>query len=343
VNKKILILFCSLFSFIFFNTINAQNNSSYNPAAWMRTAKFGIMVHYLETTQNEQKPWNLGKHTSWDSCVNDFNTDLFAKQMNEVGVGYVIFTTQQGTRYFCMPNRTYEKITGYKRGDATAHRDLIADLYKSLHKYNIRLMLYVTGDGTYKDSASDKIMQNPILKWKQNGNQFIATQAWVNIWSQVLKDMSLRYGTKISGWWVDGAFKFHGYNDALLGKLKSALKAGNPNSIVGFNPSPQRYVSFWTPLDDYTAGEMETFKDIPRTYGLEKGKQYHIVSHLGNNWQRTEIRFNKDTLTNYINTVNGLGGAVTIDVALFRDGSIAPNQYNFLKQLSAGILPRKRQ
>lgn len=341
-NKKLYILLLFLFATVIINRTYSQAGVyNRNPAAWMRNAKFGILVHFLETSQNEREPWNMGKKTSWDSCVNDFNTNTFAEQMHELGVGYVIFTTQQATKYFCMPNPTFERMTGYKRGEATSHRDLIADLYQSLSKYHIRLMLYVTGDGTYKDDRSSVAMQNPILKWKQNGNKFIATPAFVSNWAKVLEDISLRYGTKISGWWVDGAYKFHGYNDDLLSVLKKALKAGNPKAIVGFNPGPQRYVTYWTKTDDYTAGEMYKLQDLPRTYGLEKGKQFHIVSFLGKNWQQPDIRFTKDSLTTYINKVNSMGGVVTLDVALLRNGSLATNQFNFLKKVSEDIKARR--
>jgi hypothetical protein len=309
-------------------------------ADWMRHEKFGIMVHYLATLQNAFSPHNMGKITRWDSCVNDFNTDLFAKQMNDIGAGYVIFTMYQGTRFICTPSESFEKITGYKRGEATSHRDLIMDLSNSLQKYNIKLFLYVTGDGTYRDQQANVAFKNPMLQWKQNSNKFIATGVWVNNWAGVLQEWSMRYGKRISGWWVDGAFSFHGYNDVLLSKFYYVLKSGNQNSVVAFNPSPQKKVMYYSKWDDYTAGEMNDFKDLPSIGGKINGTQWHIVSYLGTDWKSPAVRYTKKYMVNYINKVNSLGGVVTINTSLFRNGSISAEQLTFLKEVSKKIKKR---
>lgn len=314
--------------------VGAQEKSS---AKWLRKAKFGILVHYLNTSQNEQLPWNMGKKTSWDSCVNEFDVNVFASQMHEIGAGYVIFTIYQGTKYMCIPNKTYEDATGYKRGEATSNRDLVADLYDALSKYNIRLMLYVTGDGTYKDGQSYKVFQSPMLNWVKNGNKFIVTEPWVNNWSKVLEDVSLRYGKKVSGWWVDGAYSFHGYTDTSLAVLAKALKAGNPKTIVAFNPSPQEKVKYYSKWDDYTAGEMYPMTSLPPVGGKINGVQWHVLTFLGTNWQRPEMRFSKDQVTNYINKCNSAGGVVSLDVCLLRNGSIDKDQFNFLKDVNKGL------
>ncbi len=311
-----------------------------NNAAWMRHVKFGIMVHYAETLQNTLPPHNMGRKTSWDSCVNDFDVNHFAEQIHEIGAGYVIFTVYQGTQYMCIPNKTFEQLTGYKKGEATSHRDLIGDLQKALGKYNIKLILYVTADGTYRDNKSSVALSNPNLLWKQHGNKWIATKTWVNNWSKVLEDISLRYGRRIAGWWVDGAFTFHGFNDDLLDPFYRVLKEGNPNSVIAFNPSPQGKVKYYSKWDDYTAGEMYKLNDYPSQGGKINGVQWHILSFLGNDWKGTEVRFQKDSLTDYINKCNASGGVVTINVAVFRNGSIPANQVNFMKEVSLGVKPR---
>ena len=326
-------------SFTFTKRIEKQPEKI-NKAAWMRHTKYGIMVHYLEQLQNEQQPWNQGKKTNWDSCVNDFNVNLFAKQMHDMGAGYVIFTTQQGSKYFCMPNTAFESISGYKRGEATAHRDLILDLSSALNRYGIKLILYVTGDGTSRDMKSSVALQNPVLKQKQNGNKFLVTETWVNNWSKVLNSISLQYGNKVAGWWVDGAYPFIGYNNALLGVLSKNLKAGNPNSIVAFNPSPKNEPVYYSKWDDYTAGEINDPKFLPPVNGKVKGIQWHQLSYLGSKWQKPDIRFKSDSLINYINHINANHGVITLEVCLLRNGSIAANQYNFMKSISSHINKR---
>ena len=101
-----------------------------------------MFVHYLWDLQNAPETINsLGKKTGWDACVREFNVERFADQMKECGAGYVIFTMHQRTRYLIAPNRTFDRLTGYRPGEACSTRDLVADLYTALHKRGIPLML----------------------------------------------------------------------------------------------------------------------------------------------------------------------------------------------------------
>ena len=229
--------------FLFFLTFfSMMAKAQTENITWLREAKFGILVHFLNRLQNSNEPWNQGKVTSWEQCVNDFNTETFSQQASEIGAKYVIFTVQQGDRIFFMPNITFEKMTGYKRGTATVNRNLIEDLYNSLNKRKIKLMLYVTGDGVSRDYDAAEKLENPLLDVPKNSHQFIVNDTWVYTWAKVLEDISVRYGNKISGWWVDGAYPFIGYTDTRLKVLSDALKKGNPQALIAFNPAPQNIV-----------------------------------------------------------------------------------------------------
>ena len=307
---------------------------------WMRHTRCGVMVCYLNSLQNGTPPLNIGKTTSWDSCVNEFNVNVFARQLQQSKVGYVIFTLYQGSRFICTPNREYETVTGYKRGEATSHRDLVIDLANALRKYNIKLILYVTGDGTFRDENANKAFQSPMLQYKQRGNTFTADSGWVNRWAAVLQEWSLRYGSKIAGWWVDGAYQTHGYNDTLLSKYYYALKKGNANSVICFNNAVHPTIPYYTKWDDYLAGEMNEFKDMPPAGGKINGKQWHIVSFLGTDWFSPAVNYTTSYMSDYINKVNDLGGVVTVDVCVYRNGAIAPAQFSFLKTVSNNIKAR---
>ena len=334
------ILICALLLIVTLSNHSAAQTTSGKETNWMRHVKFGIMVHYLSFLQNGAEPHDMGKITSWDSCVNDFDVNLFATQLHEIHAGYLIFTLYQGSRFICTPNAYFEKMTGYARGQATSHRDLIMNLSNALKTYNIKLILYVTGDGTWKDTKSNTVFKNPMLQLKQNGNNFVATNSWVNNWIPVLKEWSLRYKTRVAGWWVDGAYKNHGFTDSLLSKFSKVLKAGNPHAIISFNNAVNPTITYYTKLDDYTAGEMTEFRDVPPAGGTVQGKQWHILSFLGTNWWDPVVKYKPDYLADYINRVNAKGGVVTIDCAVYRDGSIAPAHLSFLKTISGNIASR---
>jgi alpha-L-fucosidase len=295
---------------------------------------FGLLFHYLNALQNTLPPWNQNKITSWDECVNDLNVATLANEVKNTGAEYVILTTQQIDRYFCFPNSVYEKATGYKRGDATSHRDLISDLYQALGKYHIKLFLYATGDGPRADDKASIALNNPSKHPSlKAGNPFQVDKAWVTSWSAIIKSISLQYKNKISGWWIDGCYGFIGYNRLLLSKIKNAAKSGNPNAIVALNRGPGEKVIPYS-LDDYTAGETNDFKDMPyRSFETRNKTKWHTLSYLGSDWSKPGIKYTTEFMINYINKVKSLNGMVTLDVCLHRDGTIDSAQYTYLKKL----------
>lgn len=288
---------------------------------WFRKAGYGVFVHYLVGLQNNREQiHSLGKQTSWDECVREFDTERFADTMAEVGAGYVIFTVMQINREMIAPNATFDRISGYKPGEACATRDLVEDLYQSLHKRGIPLMLYYTGDGPRADPKAGPAFgfQNPV------------TTEFVRKWASVAQEYGERYGEKVAGWWVDGCYPFIGYDQEKLGIMAQALKAGSPNRIVALNRGVDPVVMAYTPHEDYTTGEQNRFYDMPAQRFLN-GEQWHILSFLGSNWGQPGSKYTKRELSEYVFDVNQRGGVVSIDVLLYRDGSLDRSQVEMLK------------
>ena len=333
--KKILLLQVILCCF-FVTSVLAQRKT----LNWFYQAKYGVFVHYLNKLQNGDQPWNQGKITSWDSCVNDFDVIKFADQVHQTGAGYVLFTTLQIDKYLCVPNSTYENLTGYPRGNATPHRDLIKEIYNALSKYNIKLFLYVTGDGPKNDRQASKQLNNPSY-YQSKTVPFKMNNQFVKKWSLVLKDISQRYKNKITGWWVDGSYPFIGYNDIYLGQLAAALKSGNPNSIIAFNSGVNPKVQFYTKYDDYLAGEMNDFYEVPTSRYIQ-GKQWHLVSFIGGpRWARPGVRKPAAYMINYLNKCHAAGGVVTMEMTLHRDGSLDDEQLKELIAIKKAIKPNE--
>lgn len=109
---------------------------------WFVASKYGVFVHYLTGLQNNpDHVASLGRQTSWDECVREFDVEKFADRMREAGAGYVIFTMMQRSRFLIAPNATFDRLTGYRPGEACATRDLVEDLYQALNKRGLALML----------------------------------------------------------------------------------------------------------------------------------------------------------------------------------------------------------
>jgi len=288
---------------------------------WFRAADYGVFVHYLAGLQNNPEHIaSLGRETPWDECVNEFDTELFAETMAEVGAGYVIFTVMQVRREMIAPNATYDRLTGYEPGEACATRDLVLDLYDSLSKRDIPLMLYWTGDGPRADEQANAGFQfgNPV------------STEFVEKWASVVREYGERYGDKVVGYWVDGCYPFIGYTEETLGILVEALKAGNPKRIVALNRGVDAQVMSYTPLEDYTCGEQNRFFDMPAERWLD-GEQWHILSYMGSGWGQPGSQYSKRNLAEYVFDVNRRGGVVSIDVMLYRDGSLDRSQVEVLK------------
>lgn len=288
---------------------------------WFRKAGYGVFVHYLAGLQNNREQiHSLGRETSWDECVREFDTESFAETMAEVGAGYVIFTVMQVRREMIAPNETFDRITGYQPGEACATRDLIEDLCQSLSRRSIPLMLYYTGDGPRADPQAAGAF----------GWQTPVTPEFVGKWTEVAREYSERYGEKVVGWWVDGCYPWIGYDDEKLAVFAQALKAGNPKSIVAFNRGVDPRVMSYTPHEDYTCGEQNRFFDMPVSRWLD-GEQWHLLSYMGTGWGHPGSQYTKRELGEYVFDVNQRGGVVSIDVLLFRDGSFDRSQVEVLK------------
>lgn len=289
---------------------------------WFVKAGYGVFVHYLEGMQNNPAQiHSLGKGSSWDECVRDFDTERFADTMAEAGAGYVIFTVMQISRHMIAPNATFDRITGYKPGEACATRDLIEDLYVSLNRRGIPLMLYWTGDGPRADAKAGPAY----------GCGTPVSKEFVQKWADTFREYGERYGDKIAGIWCDGSYSFIGYDDEKLGILAEGLRAGNPNRIIALNPGVDPLVKAYTPHEDYTCGEQNKFFDMPAGRFLN-GEQWHILSFLsGTWWGAPGVGYAKADLAEYVFDVNQRGGVVSVDVLLFRDGSLDRSQVETLK------------
>ena len=155
-------------------------------------------------------------------------------------------------------------------------------------------------------------------------------------WAAVAAEYSRRYGDKVKGWWVDGCYAHIGYNETRWRILAQGVKAGNRHAIIALNNPAMAYANSSTDYDDFTTGEVNAFTDIPEERWRD-GKQFHVLSYLGRDWGRPGCRYDLAFLADYVSQVNEAGGVVTIDIALFRDGSLDPSQVKLLSRLRPAI------
>jgi hypothetical protein len=71
-------------------------------------------------------------------------------------------------------------------------------------------------------------------------------------WAEVIQEWSDRYGDGVAGWWFDGAYEWVHFDEKIASIYASAVKHGNPNAIVTFNPGVS--LVRHTEAEDFTAG-----------------------------------------------------------------------------------------
>ncbi len=301
---------------IFIPRTGKKKIESWNPpknqrdATWMKNAKFGVFVHFL------------GGGPDWNRKVNSFNVDKFADQIARTKAGYVILTLGQNSGFYCSPNAAYEKFAGYRIGERCSKRDLPMELADALAKRGIRLMLYLPSRSPQQDKKAMAGL-NDVHEYQP------APQEFTRKWSAVIREWSLRYGRKISGWWFDGSYNTLGWDD--LSKPNNwktwadACRAGNPNSLLAFNPGTRldKAFSALTDQQDYTAGEQNTFIVTPRSHPAPSGMQWHLLAHLGSRWARADgPQKSDDYMIAYLRQVNAQNGVVTLEVNVADDGTV---------------------
>ncbi len=296
---------------------------------WLGHSKWGVFTHYLSPDALTSDQWN--------KQVDGFDVQGLACQLESVGAPYICITLGQNSGHYCSPNAAYDSFVGI-RPSKCSRRDLIDDLYEALAPRNIKLMVYLPSGAPDRDPVAMKGLewkngQFPIYAGLQDKGRDDRLVNFQLKWEAVITEWSKRWGKKVLGWWFDGCYfpkaMYEHPDRPNFKSFAAAAKAGNPESIVAFNPGVFTPVMNLTDVEDYTAGEIaEAFPVCPGP--TVKTAQYHILSYLGNTWGSGPLRFPDEFVLGYTKHVVSKGGVVTWDVQI-TPGGLVPNE--FLNQL----------
>jgi hypothetical protein len=270
---------------------------------------------------------NVGQ---WNRLIDAFDAEGIAKQLQSVGAGYYQISIGQNSGYYLAPNPTYDKLTGIAPSKCS-RRDLVSDLYNALHPKGIRLMVYLPSGAPGQDKAADAA-----LEWR---NGPYPNREFQKKWEQIIRDWSLRWGTKVSGWWFDGCYfpnsMYRTPEPPNFSSFAAAARAGNSASALAFNPGVVYRILSMTPDEDFTAGEIDHPEKITirrSAGGKMDGAQIQMLSYLGETWGRGSPRFTADEAIGFSRKLWEAGGAVTWDAPVQLNGTLSQP---FLDQLSA--------
>ena len=278
-------------------------NPASHPAersAWNPSWRIGMFLHFLPGGDGAAK------------AQETFDVEKLADQIASTRVDYFVLTIYQNSGWFNAPNAEYDRVTGYKSGERCSERDIPLLMADALAKRGVALFLYVTGQVPNRDERAQKAFGLATGPDDQKLSVEFAQK-----WSAVFREWSLRYGDKVAGWWVDGCYEWCDFNEEIAAIYRDALKAGNPNAVVAFNPGVKR--AEWT-TSDYTAGEInEPFAEIdlaPET----NGQKTQILTYLGERWGMPGSRFTYREWSRWLEKAIPSGAALTFDTGLIPDG-----------------------
>ena len=321
--------------------------------AWFNQAGWGVMFCYLAAPIYLSGIVGEARTEQWNKQVDDFEVSSLADQVESIGAGYVLITIGQNSGFYCAPNATYDKFVGIKPSKC-ARRDLVADLYEALHPRGIDLVVYITSGGPESDAVAAEALEwqsgkypehrRPASGLDKEGRPWGAGDprlaSFQRKWEQIIREWSQRWGSKVRGWWFDGCYFAEAmYNHPTppnLGSFAAAVRAGNPGSIIAFNPGNEQSLidvslSVLSDQQDYTAGEIsEEFHECGCRW--IHGVQWHVMSYLGESWGQGQPRFENSFVIDYTSRVLEGGGVITWDVPPQPNGLI-PDQY--MEQLTA--------
>lgn len=306
---------------------------------WFQKARWGVFTHYMADTVLRGQEITVEK---WNAAVDSFDVDALAEQLASAGAGYYVITLGQNSGYYCSPNATYDRLAGIAPSKCSK-RDLVADLYEPLRKKGIRLMVYLPSGAPDRDERAMKALEwYPANATPPGGDPRLVN--FQRKWEAVIAEWSKRWGTKVSGWWFDGCY----YADAMyrhkdapnFRSFAAAARAGNPDSIVAFNPGVLNPIITMTPLEDYTAGEINEPEQVSCPGRWVNQAQFHMLTFLGPQWCQSPPHYTTEQVIALTRKITDNGGVVTWDIPNGADGRIAEPFMERLRALGKAMAQR---
>jgi hypothetical protein len=321
--------------FVFFAPAFGQ--AQQHATDWFREARWGVMTHYLGAPPSTAGGAELTAEM-WNQQVDAFDVPGLVDQVASSGARYLLFTIGQNSGHFCAPNATYDKLVGI-RPSKCSRRDLVAELAKALKERHVRLLVYLPSGAP----AADHVARRKLgWRWGSPGDWQLPGEPvggrlaeFQRNWEAVIRDWSVRWGRDVAGWWIDGCYfadQMYRFDEPPnFASFAAALKAGNPDALVAFNPGVKVPVVAHTKHDDYAAGEVN-LNQLPQAIATCPGRwlevegtrvQFHILTFLGTTWcggDRPQLP--DERIVALTRQLVEKGGVVTYDVPIQKSGLI---------------------
>ncbi|WP_183558572.1 alpha-L-fucosidase [Mucilaginibacter sp. SP1R1] len=296
---------------------------------WMKDAGYGIMTQvggWAYPKNGDKKPW--------PGFAEDFDVKSFVDKIRDMGGKYLVWSATWSDYLFPAPIKAIAEVLPNR----VSKRDMLGDLIKECKKYNIRVMLYYHLGHDHKDVLLAK-------GWKDSTEEGYNTrQVWLNREAKIFTEIGQRYGKGLDAIFLDDGCVWY---PADFEKLGAALKTGNPQRLICYNPwiGPSL-----TPFQDFYCGEGFDGKQTPYEIrdgliikGLQRGQQlFGNFIFDGPGWginkPNTIIRpprnWTTDGIVDMTRRLQKERYSVALNLLVYEDGSIDQESYNMLKEVA---------
>lgn len=306
----------------------------------MQKARWGAFFHFLADSASATAPASI-TIDEWNRRVDAFDVDSLTGKLAQAGAGYCFLTVGQNSGMFCSPNATFDAIVQHSPS-RISRRDLVADLADAMVSRGLRMGVYVTSGGPENDVRAVER-----LGWKKGEFRNAEFQRH---WEAILREWSLRWGSRVSAWWVDGVYfadaMYRQAEEPNFASFAAAMRAGNPEALLAFNPGCRTQLAMVTPEEDFTAGELDYFLALSGHRDLDNkdfnkpsrtnGKRIHFLGFLGHWWGQGPLRFPDELVAGYTRHINEHGGVVSWDVPLSPTGNMDDSCFRQLCRIGQG-------
>jgi hypothetical protein len=293
----------------------------------MKEAGYGIMVQggqWAYPATGEKKPW--------PGFAEDFDAESFVKKVDEMGGKFLLWSATWATYYFPGPIKAIAEVLP----DRTSKRDLIGDLIRECKKRDIRFVMYY-------HLGHDEV---PVLKskgWEEGWDKKDRDlSAWLEREEKIFTEIGKRYGKGLDGIFLDDGCTWY---PADFEKLGAALKVGNPDRIICYNPW---IAAQFTPFQDFYCGEGFNGEETPWPIedgiicsGPQKGLQCwgnFIFDGPGWGVNKPDMKIDApkgwsvDKIAELTRKLEKERYSVAFNLLLYEDGSIGKESYEMLKE-----------
>ena len=296
--------------------------------------------------------------------VDNFKVSDFAKQFSKLkSASYVMVNVTQpsGPCYFSAPNLELSKISSTLNA-SMPQRDLLGEVLDAIAKDGKKAIVYFACEGFHKgDDTRPQKEKDMRLVWDQYVESMgVSTNELLG--KLVVGYYAKQYGSKIHGWWFDGAGVLDKEDRLLWRKL---VREGNPEGIVSFNkmagppfrstpecdifgghPTPRLREHFWSMVN------------LPMVEGIEAGAWMdpagkpvdepgmgalgHVFMGMQDRWNSGKCEFPPEQAIEWTQRVLKAGGMYTWHGP--RTQSVwAKGQFDLLLKIDAAVSKMRQQ